>query len=67
VLSLVALAVAGDLTIHQWLLGLLLIPGVIGGLAVSLWLRRHVNGARFRPILLTICAASAVLLLTEQL
>jgi uncharacterized protein len=67
VLSLVALAVAGDLTARQWRLGLLLIPGVIAGLVASLWLRRHVDGPRFRPILLTISAASAVFLLIEQL
>ena len=67
VLSIVALTVAGDLTGRQWRLGLLLLPGVVIGLAVSPWLRRHVDGPRFRPILLGICASSAVLLLAEQL
>ena len=67
VLSIVALTVAGDLTARQWRLGLLLVPGVVVGLAASPWVRRHVDGPRFRPILLAICAASAVLLLLEQL
>ena len=67
VLSIIALTLAGDLTARQWRLGALLLPGVVIGLAVSPWLRRHVDGPRFRPILLAICAASAVLLLAEQL
>jgi hypothetical protein len=67
VLSIVALTVAGDLTSRQWRLGLLLVPGVVVGLVASPWVRRHVDGPRFRPILLAICAASAVLLLIEQL
>jgi uncharacterized membrane protein YfcA len=67
VLSLAALAIVGSLTTRQVQLGLLLIPGVIAGLVASPWLRRHVNGPRFRPILLAFCAASALLLLAEQL
>jgi uncharacterized protein len=67
VLSVIALTVAGDLTARQWRLGLLLVPGVVVGLAASPWLRRYVDGPRFRPILLAICSASAVLLLLEQL
>jgi uncharacterized membrane protein YfcA len=67
VMSIVALLAFGDLTARQWRLGLMLIPGVIAGLAVSPWLRRHVDGPRFRPILLAVCAASAVVLLLEQL
>jgi uncharacterized membrane protein YfcA len=67
VLSIVALLAVGDLTARQWRLGLLLMPGVITGLAVSPWLRRHVDGPRFRPILLAVCAASAILLLIEQI
>ena len=67
VLSIVALTLAGDLTARQWRLGALLLPGVVIGLAVSPWLRRHADGPRFRPILLAFCAASAVLLLAEQL
>ena len=45
----------------------MLVPGVIAGLAASLWVRRHVDGPRFRPILLLLSAASATLLLLEQL
>jgi uncharacterized membrane protein YfcA len=67
VLSIAALMAAGDLTARQWRLGLLLLPGVVAGGAVSPWLHRHVNGPRFRPILLAISAASATLLLAEQL
>ena len=67
VLSIVALAIAGDLTARQWRLGLLLVPGVVIGLTISPWLRQHVDGPRFRPILLAVCVGSAVLLLAEQL
>lgn len=66
VLSLAALAVAGDLSARQWRLGALLIPGVLGGLAASHWLRRYVGGPWFRPVLLAVCAASAVVLMVEQ-
>ncbi|MGH9139253.1 MAG: sulfite exporter TauE/SafE family protein [Acidimicrobiales bacterium] len=67
VLSMIALTVAGDFTARQWRLGMLLLPGVLVGLVASRWLRRHVDGPRFRPILLGVSAASAVALLVEQL
>ena len=66
-LSIIALTIAGDLGARQWRLGLLLIPGVVIGVVASHWLRRHINGARFRPFLLAACTASAIALLIEQL
>ena len=66
VLSIAALTIAGDLGARQWRLGVLLVPGVVVGLVASRWLRRHINGPRFRPLLLTACAASALVLLAKQ-
>lgn len=66
-LSLAALAIAGDLHARQFRLELLLVPGVIVGIVSSRWMRRWVDGPRFRPALLTICAVSAVVLLAKQL
>ncbi len=67
VLSIISLTIAGDLGARQWRLGVLLIPGVVLGLMASRWLRRHINGERFRPFLLAACTASATVLLVKQL
>lgn len=67
ILSIIALSVSGSLAGRQLRLGLLLLPGVVAGLWASPWIRRHVDGPRFRPILLAVCAASAVALLVRQL
>jgi len=67
VLSIAALAAAGELTARQGRLGLLLLPGVLVGIAVSPFVQHHFHGPRFRSILLGVSAASAIVLLVEQL
>ena len=65
--SITALVVAGDFTVRQFELGLMLVPGVVVGLVASHHLRHWFLGPHFRPLLLTACAASAVLLAIKQL
>lgn len=66
-LSIVALIAAGDFTTRQLRLGLLLVPGVVAGLVASTHVQHWFHGPRFRPILLTACAGSAIVLAVKQL
>lgn len=66
-MSVVALTVAGDIGARHWRLALLLLPGVVTGVISSRWLHRYLSGGRFRPVLLATCAASAIVLLADQL
>jgi uncharacterized protein len=66
-MSIFALTVAGELGVRQWRLALLLLPGVIVGVVASRRLRPYLSGRWFRPSLLALCAASATVLLVEQL
>lgn len=67
VLSLVALVLAGGIGRHELALGALLTPGVVIGIVASKWVRPVIEGPRFRPVLLAVCAASALVLLAKQL
>lgn len=66
-MSIIALTFSGEIGARQWRLGMLLVPGVVIGLVASRRLRRHLHGPKFRPILLGVCAASAITLLVKQL
>jgi uncharacterized membrane protein YfcA len=66
VMSLVGLMATGAVGVRQWQLALLLLPGVLIGFAGSNWLTRHLHGRRARSFVLTLCAASAIALLVEE-
>jgi hypothetical protein len=61
VLSIAALGIAG--VIEPWHLALAaaLLPGLLGGLALSPFVARRLEGAWLRPAVLAFAAATAVL------
>lgn len=63
VLSVVGLAVGGELTGTQAATAAVLVPAVLLGFALSGPLRRHVDAGRTRPAVLVVCAGSALVLL----
>ncbi len=65
-MSMVALMVSGEIGQRQFELALLLLPGVIIGFAGSNWLTEHLHGDRARRFILALCAASAIVLLVEE-
>jgi uncharacterized membrane protein YfcA len=67
VISMIALTLSGDVPARSWRLAALLLPGVVAGLWLSRHVRHHLIGHRFRTILLTVSAASAVVLLVDNL
>jgi uncharacterized membrane protein YfcA len=66
-LSILSLTIAGELGTRQWRLALLLLPGVVAGVLASRRLRPYLTGHWFRPTLLALCAASATVLLIQEL
>jgi uncharacterized membrane protein YfcA len=66
-MSLIALSIGGGLSAHQWRLGILLLPGVAVGIALSRFLHPHAHGPAFRAILLSVCVLSASVLAVQQL
>jgi len=66
-LSLLTLLLWGQLPLEQVLVGLAMVPLLVLGVAAGERLRPHVSAARFRPLLLGVCAASAVVLLARSL
>ncbi len=67
IISLVALALTGDLTWHQTAVAAMLAPGVPLGLWLSRVLRRRLDLESIRTGVLVVCAASALLLLARSL
>lgn len=67
VFSLTALAVAGEVGRHRLELAALVLPGVPLGLLASKPLIGRVPAARIRPLVLGVCAASAIALLVDEL
>jgi uncharacterized membrane protein YfcA len=65
--SVSALALAGQVTTRDVGRALVLLPFVFAGFALSGPLRRHVDGSRLRVAVLTLSAASAVVLLVRTL
>lgn len=65
-MSMVALMVSGEIGQRQFELALLLLPGVVIGFAGSNWLTEHLHGDRARRFILALCAASAIVLLVEE-
>lgn len=66
-LSLVTLAVAGELPLEQLALGALMVPLLFLGAAVGERLRPHLPAARFRALVLAVSAVSAVVLVVRSL
>jgi uncharacterized membrane protein YfcA len=63
VLSLVGLALGGELEAAQAVTAAALVPAVVVGFALSGPLRRHVDAGRTRAAVLVVCAVSALVLL----
>lgn len=66
-LSLGALAVAGDLGRRQWQLGLLLLPAIGLGVLTARRFQDRLHPSTVRPAVLVICTVAAVALLVETL
>lgn len=65
--SLIGLAVAGEIDRHRLGLALIVLPGVPLGLLLSQPLIGRLPAERVRPLVLAVCAASAVALLLDEL
>lgn len=65
-LSIAGLSVAGVLGSREWRLGLLLVPGVLVGLWSARFTVARLPAERVRPVVLAVCAVSAVALLVEE-
>jgi uncharacterized membrane protein YfcA len=65
--SLGALAVAGELTRHQLSYGLLWIPGLAVGFALAVPLQKRFKGPRLRSAVLTLAAATSVVAILRGL
>jgi uncharacterized membrane protein YfcA len=67
VFSFAALAIAGEVDRHRLGLAAIVLPGVPLGLAISKPLIGRVPADRIRPLVLMVCAASAIALLLDEL
>lgn len=65
VISVVALALAGEIGQHELALTLVILPGVLAGLPASRILERYLPEDRMRPLILIICALSASILIAQ--
>lgn len=64
-LALLALVLGGEFGTHELGLGVLLLPGLVMGLAASRWLGRYLDHGWTRPAVLAFSAFSASLLLVQ--
>ena len=67
VVSFVGLAIAGEVDQHRLGLALVVLPGVPLGLLLSKPLIGRLRAERVRPLVLAVCAASALALLIDEL
>lgn len=65
-MSITSLVITGVLGWHEFQLGVLLIPAVLVGLVISQYTVARLPAERVRPIVLAVCAASAVSLLMSR-
>ena len=65
-MSLIGLGAAGELSWRDVELAALLVPVLVAGFAVSGPIRRHVDAGHTRAAVLTVCAASALVLLVRS-
>ncbi|MFV0534332.1 MAG: sulfite exporter TauE/SafE family protein [Cumulibacter sp.] len=66
-ISLLTLAIYGELGWYQIRAGLLLLPFVFLGFLCSLWVRRHLDPEKVRPAVLLVSAVSSVILIIRAL
>jgi uncharacterized membrane protein YfcA len=66
-MSLVGLALGGELVTQDFKLAILLVPCLVAGFAISGPIRRHVDAGHTRAAVLMVCAASAVVLIVRSL
>ncbi len=64
-MSLAALASTGQVTGHQWQLGVMLLPGVIAGVATARLVDERLDPRIVRPAVLVVCTASSIALLAR--
>lgn len=67
VMSLVGLAIGGELFADQLWIAIALIPCLLLGLSLGRLLARRVDARVIRPVILLICASSAVVLLVRSI
>jgi uncharacterized membrane protein YfcA len=65
VITVTGFVVSGEIGHHELALTAVLLPGVLGGLPMSNVLGRHMSAAVMRPLILVMCAVSAVLLVLQ--
>ena len=65
VMSLAALAMAGEIGVRQWQLSALLLPGVILGIITARLVKDYLNPAIVRPAVLVMCTIAALALVVE--
>ena len=66
-LSLVGLSIGGELTAREVVVGLLMIPVLVIGVAVAVPLRRRIEADHFRTGVLIVCAMASIVLLGRAL
>jgi uncharacterized membrane protein YfcA len=64
--SLVGLGISGDMTLQEFHVSLLLTPLLLLGFLISGPMRARLDAARIRRFLLSVCAASAILLIVRS-
>jgi uncharacterized membrane protein YfcA len=65
VLSIGALAIAGEIGVRQWQLTALILPGVVLGVVTARLIKDRLRADVVRPAVLVICTATAAVLLIE--
>ena len=65
VITVAGFVLSGEIGRHELALTAVLLPGVLGGLPLSNVLARHMSAAVMRPLILVMCAASALLLVLQ--
>lgn len=65
VITVAGFMLSGEIGRHELALTAVLLPGVLGGLPLSNVLARHMSAAVMRPLILVMCAASALLLVLQ--
>ncbi|MEP6665128.1 MAG: sulfite exporter TauE/SafE family protein [Nocardioidaceae bacterium] len=66
-MSLVGLAIEGELDVGELVLAVILLPGLVLGFVVSRVLHRRVDPSHLRPGILFVCSIGAVVLLVRSL
>lgn len=66
-LSLVGLALSGNLPVQQVIVGALMLPALLAGVAAGEWAQSRLPAERVRPLVLFVSAVSAVVLIVRSL